>query len=66
MQGNQSAARGGPFAVLNGATATDAVVVAVPAGMQLERPLYLLHLTAGAEVVAAASVFADSSRPTSE
>ena len=47
-QGEQSAARGGPFAVLNGATATDVVCVAVPAGVQLEQPIHLLHLSAGA------------------
>ena len=48
VQGKQSTARGGPFAVLNGATASEAVVVAVPAGVQLERPLHLLYLSAGA------------------
>jgi len=47
-QGEQSAARGGPFAVLNGATATDVVCVAVPAGVQLEQPIHLLHLSASA------------------
>ncbi len=47
-QGEQSAARGGPFAVLNGATATDVVCVAVPAGVQLEQPIHLLHISASA------------------
>ena len=47
-QGEQSAARGGPFAVLNGATATDVLCIAVPAGVQLERPIHLLHLSTSA------------------
>ena len=49
LQGSQSAARGGPFAVLNGATACDAVCVVVPAGLHMERPLHILHLTTGEE-----------------
>ena len=47
-QGEQSAARGGPLTVLNGATATDVVCVAVPEGMELERPIHLLYLSASA------------------
>ncbi len=44
-QGAQSGARGGPFALVNGALASDALVVVVPPGATLEVPLYLLNLS---------------------
>jgi hypothetical protein len=43
-QGVQSNARGGPFAVINGAAATDALVVHVAAGERLAAPLHVLHV----------------------
>lgn len=46
--GKLSSARGGPFAAVNGALASDAVVVFVPAGKSLAAPVHVLHLsTAG-------------------
>ncbi|KAF5827276.1 iron-sulfur cluster assembly protein [Dunaliella salina] len=43
--GQLSASRGGPFALLNGGTARDALVVSLPQGVAVETPLYVLHLT---------------------
>jgi Fe-S cluster assembly protein SufD len=41
--------RGGPFAVVNGAMAADALVVALPTGMSITRPLHIVNVsTAGA------------------
>jgi hypothetical protein len=51
-QGGQSNTRGGPFAVINGAMAEDVVVVALPAGAHIERPLHVVHV---ATAVAAAA-----------
>lgn len=49
-QGSQSNARGGPFAVLNGAAARDVLVVSVPANTAVEAPLYVLCIsTSGAD-----------------
>lgn len=45
--GELSAARGGPFAAVNGALARDAVVLSVAAGAVLPRPLFVLHLSTG-------------------
>lgn len=45
QQGRQSNSRGGPFAVVNGALACDALVVAVPADAKLQQPLQLLHVS---------------------
>lgn len=48
--GVQSNARGGPFAVLNGSLAQDALIIALPAGAAVSQPLHLLHVsTAAAE-----------------
>jgi Fe-S cluster assembly protein SufD len=46
--GKLSSARGGPFAAVNGALASDAVVVFVPAGKSLAAPVHVLHLSTGA------------------
>uniref|UniRef100_A0A7S3VGQ3 Fe-S cluster assembly protein SufD n=1 Tax=Dunaliella tertiolecta TaxID=3047 RepID=A0A7S3VGQ3_DUNTE len=43
--GQLSASRGGPFALLNGGAARDALVVSLPQGVAVETPLYVLHLT---------------------
>lgn len=53
--GELSNSRGGPFAVINGALASDAVVVALPAGARLEQPLHIVHVatSAGAKQAAA-------------
>jgi hypothetical protein len=46
LQGSQSS-RAGPFAVINGAVARDALVVSVPEGAQVEPTLYVLYLSTG-------------------
>ena len=46
-QGMLSAPRAGPFALLNGGTARDALVISMPEGAELEAPLHVLHLTTG-------------------
>lgn len=46
-QGYLSNARGGPFAVLNGVLAADAVVVVLPDGARLPRPLHIVHVATG-------------------
>lgn len=43
--GAQSAARGGPFATLNGAIASDALCVVAPAGVALESPVHALYVS---------------------
>mmetsp|Transcript_19381 Transcript_19381/g.41937 ORF Transcript_19381/g.41937 Transcript_19381/m.41937 type:complete len:485 (+) Transcript_19381:93-1547(+) len=45
--GTLSGARGGPFAVLNGAAAQDVLAMAVPAGQLVEGPLHVLYLSTG-------------------
>jgi Fe-S cluster assembly protein SufD len=47
-QGVQANARGGPFAVVNGAVAADVLVVALPAGVTLQQPLHVLHVSTAA------------------
>lgn len=59
-QGALSNARGGPFAVVNGAMAQDVLVVAVPPRARIERPLYVVNVStaaaaAGGEQVLSAS-----------
>jgi len=46
-QGSLAATQGGPFAILNGGTAQDVLVVALPKDVAIEPPLYVLHLTSG-------------------
>ena len=48
LQGELSNARGGPFAVVNGAMAEDVLVVAVPARARIERPLYVVNISTAA------------------
>jgi Fe-S cluster assembly protein SufD len=48
LQGVQSNARGGPFAVLNGSLAQDALIIALPAGATVSQPLHLLHVSTAA------------------
>lgn len=43
--GTQSRSRGGPFATLNGALATETVVIHVPEGVTLTEPIHLLSLS---------------------
>jgi Fe-S cluster assembly protein SufD len=45
LQGVQSNARGGPFAVLNGSLAQDALIIALPADAAVSQPLHLLHVS---------------------
>jgi Fe-S cluster assembly protein SufD len=40
--------RGGPFAVVNGALAADALVILVPARARIERPLHVVHVATAA------------------
>jgi hypothetical protein len=46
-QGEQAAARGGPFAVLNGAVARDVLCVLVPPGVAVPAPIHVLHVSSG-------------------
>lgn len=48
LQGAQSNARGGPFAVINGSLAQDALVLSFPANSCMTQPLYLLHISTAA------------------
>lgn len=52
-QGAQSRARGGAFALLNGAAARDALVVHLPANVTLAAPIHILHLSSAAAAAAA-------------
>ena len=47
MQGAQSHVRGSPFALVNGATAGDALCIVVQAGVQAPAALHLLYLSTG-------------------
>lgn len=47
--GAQSNSRGGPFAVLNGATIRDALCICAEEGVVMDKPLYLLYLSTGSE-----------------
>lgn len=66
-QGAQSATRGGPFSIINGAAATDALCIHVPASTSVTAPIHILHIqTAGSADAASASaprllIIADSS-----
>lgn len=57
-QGAQSRARGGPFALLNGAAARDVVVLHVPANLTLAAPIHVLYLSSGAPAAGQASLAA--------
>ena len=48
VQGAQSRSRGGPFAILNGCSVRDAVVVHVPANTTITAPIHILYLTSAA------------------
>ncbi|KAF8065543.1 IDA4 [Scenedesmus sp. PABB004] len=50
LLGAQSGARGGPFAVINGVLARDALVLSLPAGAALAQPLHVLHVSTAAPV----------------
>jgi hypothetical protein len=56
LQGQQSNARGGPFAVLNGSLASDVLVVSLAPGAKLQQPLHLLHVSTPAAADAGSSV----------
>jgi len=43
--GTQSRNRGGPFAMLNGAIATDTIVIHVPEGVTVTEPIHIIHLS---------------------
>ena len=47
-QGRQGRVRGTPFALINGATAIDAVVLDVPSGVALEGAVHVLYVSTGA------------------
>jgi Fe-S cluster assembly protein SufD len=49
LQGQQSNARGGPFAVLNGSMVSDVLVVALSAGAKLQQPLHVLQVSTAAD-----------------
>ena len=46
-QGQLSQRLGRTFALLNGATAQDALCIAVPDGVQLEQPIHIIYMTSG-------------------
>jgi len=48
--GTQSRSRGGPFATLNGAIATDTIVIHVPEGVEVTEPIHIVHLSSSASV----------------
>lgn len=48
LQGAQSNARGGPFAVINSTLAHDALVISLPPNSSMSQPLYLLHISTAA------------------
>lgn len=48
MQGTLSRSQGGPFAVLNGALAEEVQVIAVPEGIEIDKPIHLIYFTTGA------------------
>ena len=47
LQGEQSRFSGGPFAVINGALAEDAICIYVPEAVELERPIHAIFATSG-------------------
>jgi hypothetical protein len=46
--GAQARVRGSPFALVNGATASDAVVLFVPPGVQLDAAVHVLYISCSA------------------
>lgn len=61
-QGAQSATRGGPFSVINGAAATDALCIHVPASTTVTTPIHILHIqTSGSTSAPRVLIVADSS-----
>jgi Fe-S cluster assembly protein SufD len=54
LQGQQSKARGGPFAVLNGSLTSSVLVVSLATGARLQQPLHVLHVSTPAAAAAAA------------
>lgn len=47
LQGSQSRFSGGPFTVVNGALAEDAVCIFIPKAVELDRPIHILNATSG-------------------
>eukprot|EP00798_Chlamydomonas_sp_ICE-L_P001464 gene1464-32842_t len=47
--GELSASKGGPFSVLNGAYSQEVLCIVVPAGVTVEQPIHILHLSTGAD-----------------
>ncbi|GMH40543.1 hypothetical protein BSKO_08447 [Bryopsis sp. KO-2023] len=47
LLGSLSEERGGPFSVLNGAIATDAIVIFIKSGVEVEKPIHLLYHSSG-------------------
>lgn len=45
--GNQSRSRGGPFAVLNGASIRDCAVLYVPEGCSVDMPIQIINISSG-------------------
>ncbi|KXZ47412.1 hypothetical protein GPECTOR_35g850 [Gonium pectorale] len=56
--GSLSSSRGGPFAVLNGSMAPGALAVAVPQGVALPGPVYVLHVSSGSSSADSATLAA--------
>ena len=48
VQGRHARMRGTPFGLINGATAVDAAVLDVPAGVALEGAVHILYINTGA------------------
>ncbi len=47
VQGRQARVRGTPFGLINGATAVDAVVLDVPAGVEVDGAVHVLYISTG-------------------
>ncbi len=47
LQGQLLQGAAGPLALMNGATARDVLLIAVPAGIQFEAPVHVIHIASG-------------------
>ena len=61
--GAQSRSRGGPFATLNGALATDVMVVHIPEGVTVTQPIHILYLSSSSSGSATTAATRAASAP---
>lgn len=64
LQGQLLQGVAGPLALMNGATARDVLLIAVPAGTQFEAPVHVIHVASGEHIPAAAACLAKPWRGT--